>query len=110
VKPWRGCRFHSGLLAALLWLGPTPVQAASKPQKVAIQLKWKHQFQFAGYYAAQRMGYFSAEGLDAQLVEGGPGRDPVREVTTGSATYGIGDSGLLLARAQGLPVKRKAAL
>ncbi|MBL0210686.1 MAG: PAS domain S-box protein [Holophagaceae bacterium] len=86
------------------------MQAAPKPEKVAIQLKWKHQFQFAGYYAAQRMGYFTAEGLDVHLVEGGPHRDPVREVTAGKAAYGIGDSDLLVARAQGLPVVVVAAI
>ncbi|MDE3245808.1 MAG: PAS domain S-box protein, partial [Acidobacteriota bacterium] len=87
-----------------------PLLAAPKPEQVTIQLKWRHQFQFAGYYAAQRMGYFAAEGIEAHLVEGGPRRDAVREVMTGNAAYGIGDSGLLLSRAQGLPVVVVAAI
>ena len=110
AKPWKAWQIVGSVLAVFLWLGLATAQAASKPQKVTIQLKWRHQFQFAGYYAAQRLGYFSAEGLDAQLVEGEARRDPVREVMTGRATYGIGDSDLLVARAQGLPVVVVAAI
>ncbi len=98
------------LLAAWLWVGPAPLRASAPPQKVTIQLKWRHQFQFAGYYAAQRLGYFADAGLDVKLVEGGPRRDPVREVTAGNTSYGIGDSDLLVARAQGLPVVVVAAI
>jgi len=32
--------------------------------KVVLQLPYSHQFQFAGYYAAQAKGYFAAEGLE----------------------------------------------
>ncbi len=109
-QPWNIWRVINSLLALWLWAGVVPLLAAPKLEKVTIQLKWKHQFQFAGYYAAQRMGYFAAEGIDAHLVEGGPHRDAVREVTTGKAAYGIGDSGLLLSRAQGLPVVVVAAI
>ncbi|MGA7877379.1 MAG: ABC transporter substrate-binding protein, partial [Desulfoferrobacter sp.] len=30
---------------------------------VAIQLRWFHQFQFAGYYAAIEKGFYADEGL-----------------------------------------------
>ena len=30
---------------------------------VKIQLKWSHQFQFAGFYAAQELGYYKEVGL-----------------------------------------------
>lgn len=38
-----------------------------------MQLSWKHQFQFAGYYAAIEKGFYKDEGLNVELVEGGPG-------------------------------------
>lgn len=38
---------------------------------IYIQLKWKHQFQFAGYYAAVNQGYFKDLGLNVSLKEGG---------------------------------------
>ncbi len=34
-----------------------------------LQLKWVHQFQFAGYYAAIEQGYYAEEGLDVELIE-----------------------------------------
>ncbi|HTB64106.1 MAG TPA: ABC transporter substrate-binding protein, partial [Opitutales bacterium] len=50
---------------------------------VVLQLKWKHQFQFAGYYAAIEQGYYRAAGLDVKLVEGSPDHDPTGEVLDG---------------------------
>ena len=47
------------------------VLSAEKPplEKVRLQLKWFHQFQFAGYYAAIEQGYYAEEGLDVELIE-----------------------------------------
>ncbi len=98
-----------GLLVSLLMVS-SPMLAKAKPEKITIQLKWKHQFQFAGYYAAQHQGYFAAEGLDATLIEGAPNRNAITEVMVGKADYGIGDSALLLAHGQGLPVVVVAAI
>ncbi|MCK4709159.1 MAG: ABC transporter substrate-binding protein, partial [Gammaproteobacteria bacterium] len=36
-------------------------------EKVTIQLKWYHQFQFAGYYAAIEKGFYAEEGLQVEL-------------------------------------------
>lgn len=92
------------LRLVLLLLATAFAFPASAPDRVTIQLKWRHQFQFAGYYAAQRMGFFREEGLEVELVEGGQGRPPLQEVASGRAEYGVGDAGLLVARAQGHPV------
>jgi len=57
------------LLSVFLFFGMTSV-AISKPlTPVSIQLKWQHQFQFAGYYAAQEMGYYQDEGLAVDIRE-----------------------------------------
>lgn len=73
---------------------------------ITLQLKWFHQFQFAGYYAAIEQGYYREAGLDVTLVEGDPGKIPqtVDEVLSGRAQYGITNSDLLLERAAGKPV------
>jgi|SRR6516225_2770272 len=42
-------------------------------EQVLLQLKWKHQFQFAGYYAAVEKGFYRDNGLDVAVREGGPG-------------------------------------
>lgn len=42
-------------------------------ETIKMQLSWKHQFQFAGYYAALEKGFYKDEGLHVELLEGGPG-------------------------------------
>lgn len=73
-------------------------------ERVTLQLKWTHAFQFAGYYAALEQGYYREAGLDVNIVEADPSIDPVSEVLAGRAQYGVGTSSLLLARAAGKPV------
>nr|WP_315258633.1 PAS domain S-box protein [uncultured Duganella sp.] len=85
----------------MLALSALSAQAA---EKVAIQLKWQHQFQFAGYYAAQDQGYYRDAGLDVTLLEARPGVDPLQSVMQGQAQYGVGNTSLLLARGIGQPV------
>lgn len=69
--------------------------------KVVLQLKWKHQFQFAGYYAAQYKGYFKEEGLEVDIREIDPNIPPLESVLKGDVQFGISDSSLVLARMQG---------
>jgi len=78
--------------------------AVDQDDVVHLQLKWKHQFQFAGYYAALEKGFYADEGLHVQLLEGGPNHDPVKALLAGVAQYAIGDAGILLSRAEGDPV------
>jgi PAS domain S-box-containing protein len=80
------------------------LQPAAAAEKVSIQLKWRHQFQFAGYYAAQDQGYYRDAGLDVTLLEARPSQDPLQNVVDGRAQYGVGNSTLLLARGMGQPV------
>ena len=56
--------------------------------KVRLQLKWVAQAQFAGYYAAVDQGYDAANGLDVQILLGGPDIDPVRVVASDGAEFG----------------------
>ncbi len=78
-----------------------PAQAL---EPVSLQLRWMHQFQFAGYYAALHQGYYREAGLDVTLKEGGPGADPVAEVLAGKADFGIGVSSLVIDFLKGKPV------
>lgn len=86
---------------------PTPVSAA---EKVRLQLKWQHQFQFAGYYAAQARGYYKAAGLDVEIIPSQPGEDAMQEVLQGKADFGVGTTDLLLLREQGEPVVALAVI
>jgi NitT/TauT family transport system substrate-binding protein len=53
--------------------------------KVRVQLQWVPQAQFAGEIAAKAEGYYAAEGLDVELVAGGPN---VANITVGCGTTG----------------------
>lgn len=90
-----------GLILILILLCPVSVAAT---EKVRLQLKWQHQFQFAGYYAAQSQGYYQAAGLDVEIIPNHPGEDAVQKVLQGKADFGIGATDLLLLKEQGEPV------
>lgn len=77
---------------------------------ITLQLNWKHQFQFAGYYAAVSKGYFRDAGLDVRIVEAQEGVDPIASVLDGRAEFGVGASELALHRAQGEPVVALAVI
>ncbi len=109
----RGCKAVSlRVVAVLLLLASFRLIAASSPalDKVTLQLKWKHQFQFAGYYAAVEQGYYEEAGLQVELKEAQPGHDPVEAVLKGEAEFGVGTSELMLLRAKGKPVVVLAAI
>jgi NitT/TauT family transport system substrate-binding protein len=80
----------------------TPAHAAAKLTKVSIQLQWVPQAQFAGYYAAQDLGYYKKAGLDVKLLNGGPQIVPGQVVASGRAQFGVNWlTALLAARDQG---------
>ena len=79
-------------------------------EKVALQLKWSHAYQFAGYYVAKELGYYEAAGLDVDIRPLQSGQSVVNEVVSGKANYGTGSSGLLLSRQNGAPVVVLAAI
>lgn len=82
----------------------------SKLQTIDFQLRWHHQFQFAGYYAALEQGYYRNEGLDVHLHEGIPGKTPVTEVLSGRAQYAEANSELLYEKLHGKPLVALAAI
>ncbi len=96
------CRHLSACLTFLLLILPAaPAQAL---ENVTLQLRWRHQFQFAGYYAAQMQGYYREAGLAVDIREAEPGQDAVQAVLEGKAQYGVGTSDLLVHFHRGAPV------
>ncbi|ATX82618.1 PAS domain S-box-containing protein [Mariprofundus ferrinatatus] len=93
-------------LFSLIFLGASSTGAA---EQIELQLKWRHAFQFAGFYMAIEKGYYRDEGLNVKLLEGGPGNNPIEHVLKGEGRYGITDTGVLMARSAGKPVKTLAA-
>src|SRR6201996_6390236 len=94
----RSIRQNFGLLRRLI-VGVSLVLLASHPaaalDSVSLQLKWKHQFQFAGYYAALEQGFYRDAGLDVTIREGGPGIDVAETVAGGKADFGVCSTSIL---------------
>lgn len=76
----------------------------SKLEKVTLQLKWLHQFQFAGYYAAHLKGFYQDEGLDVTIKQRDRYQNNIKQVIDGDAEYGVADSVLLLYQARNEPI------
>ena len=73
-------------------------------EKVTLQLKWFHQFQFAGYYAAKEKGFYEDVGLDVEIKERNLKYNNIDEVIKGNAQYGIADSILILYKIKNEPI------
>ena len=96
---------------------PTVAHSSSASEKttpgvaeVRLQLKWRHQFQFAGYYAAIEQGYFRDEGLTVRLIEGRPNFSPVEELLAGRADFAVDSPAVVIRRGQGAPLVVLAAI
>ncbi|MBL0266635.1 MAG: ABC transporter substrate-binding protein [Leptospiraceae bacterium] len=72
--------------------------------KINLQLKYLHQFQFAGYYAALEKGYYANAGLDVNITESFNGNPVVENVLSRKVQFGVGSSSLLLERNAGKPL------
>ncbi len=66
--------------------------------KVSLQLRWHHQFQFAGFYAAKAQKFYQQEGLVVEIKSGASNLDTVSEVLSGRAQFGVTNSQILLSR------------
>lgn len=87
----------------------TPVLAHANEQ-INLQLKWKHAFQFAGFYMAKEKGFYDDAGLQVNLIEGGPGKPSSDFTLQNEGNYGVADTGALLSHAEGKPIKALAAI
>lgn len=78
---------------------PAPVK------KLTLQLNWKPEPQFGGFYAARESGAFAQNGLDVEVVAGGVGTPTVQMVAAGKAEFGIVSADeLLISRGNGADV------
>src|ERR1700757_4839114 len=80
------------MAACLVLLASHP---AAGLDSASLQLKWKHQFQFAGYYAALEQGFYREAGLDVTIREGGPGVDVAEMIASGKADFGVCSASVL---------------
>ncbi len=96
--------FCSLCISCLPGIAATPRSTDNFLEKISLQFKWRHQFQFAGYYAAKEKGFYAEEGLDVTFKELTPEKNHIEAVLDGDADYGTADAGLLLHKTKGKPV------
>ncbi|WP_052746107.1 diguanylate cyclase [Sulfurovum lithotrophicum] len=77
---------------------------ADIPEKVSVQLQWKHQFEFAGFYAAKEKGFYKEAGLDVDLIEFDGVSNIIDDVLNGDVTFGITYSTLIYRYLKGDPL------
>jgi diguanylate cyclase (GGDEF)-like protein len=104
---WRTLR--AAVTCVILFLAVAPAVWAAETfsgnaTPVRLQLKWRHQFQFAGFYTALEKGYYREAGFDVVIIPATPGTDPVEIVLKGGAEFGVASSELVLRYAKGDPV------
>jgi ABC-type nitrate/sulfonate/bicarbonate transport system substrate-binding protein len=92
------------LLSSILMAQTSPIE------KVGLQLGWKHQFQYAGFYIAKEHGFYQDVGLDVSIKEFDHSIDIVNEVISEHVNFGIGKSSLLIERYNGKPIVALGAL
>lgn len=77
---------------------------------VSVELKWFHQFQFAGIYAAKEKGFYRDEGLDVNILQRDVSSSPLEDVLSGKVQFGISDATIIRDRLKGNPVVILAAI
>src|SRR3569623_519384 len=92
----------TGIAVGALALAATQAMANDP---LTLQVKWVTQAQFAGYYVAKDKGFYTDEGLDVTIKDGGPDVAPEQVIAGGGADV-IVDwmGGALAAREQGVPL------
>lgn len=79
-------------------------------KNIILQLQWKHQFQFAGYYIAKEKGYYKDIGLNVDIKEYSYNMDIVKDILEEKVHYGIGRSSLVIKKAKGDRITLLAAI
>lgn len=99
------------LASILVACGTTGEATQGSLDQITVQLRWTHQAQFAGFYAADQNGYYADEGLAVTFLEGGPTADLLTPVLSDTAQFGVaGADTLVLGRASGQPVRAIATI
>lgn len=100
----------AAILLALTGCGKKPETPSTGLVKVRFQTDWFPQPEHGGYYQALAKGYYAAEGLEVEILPGGPNAQVMASVAVGRADLGMtnGDD-VIVAVARGVPIKMVGA-
>lgn len=80
------------------------IASAANMENISLQLQWKNQFEYAGFYAAIEQGYYKNAGLNVTIKEYHSGVNIIDDVLKGKSTYGITYCDLIVDYLHGKPV------
>ena len=92
------------LLFRIITLGSLLLLSLGANEKVSLQLQWKHQFQFAGFYVAKEKGFYKDVGLDVEIREYEYGMKIIEKVLSSEVDFALGRSSLILEKLHGKPI------
>ena len=81
-----------------------PFLLVASMQKVSVQLEWKHQFEFAGFYAAIEQGYYEDMNLEVELKELQLQTETIKDVEKGITTFGLSSSTMIIEKVKGAEI------
>ncbi len=100
------------VVLALVGCGKKAAEPSATPGlvKIKFQTDWYPQPEHGGYYQALAKGYYAAEGLDVEILPGGPNAQVMASVAVGRADIGMtnGDD-VIVSIARGVPIKMVGA-
>lgn len=103
VVRWAGMVGLVGLVASFGC--KNRIATPSARAKVILQLNWKPEAEFGGFYAAEQIGAFKQHGLEVEISPGGSGTPTVQMVGSGAVDFALVSADeLVVARARGNPV------
>ncbi len=99
----------------LVWLVLAVLSACGRPpdttQQIQLLLDWKAQMEHAGFFMAKAKGYYDAEGISVEILEGTGAPTTARLVGSGKYQLGISSgSATVMARTRDIPVVSLAVI
>lgn len=74
-------------------------------EEISYRLKWLYNVSVIGDVYAEAKGFFDREGLNVSVKEGGPERDPIKELEMGYAQFGVASADQIIrALSKGSPI------
>ncbi len=77
---------------------------ATNLENMSLRLQWKHQFEFAGFYAAKELGYYKEAGINLDILEYDSNIDIFEEIVNNKVDFAIWGSGVIEKAMNGEPI------
>lgn len=83
---------------------------ANENKQINLQLQWKHQFEFAGFYIAKEKGFYNDIGLDVNINEWNHDINIIEDISSKKIQYAVARPTSLIDISNGKPIIYLAAI